>query len=159
MLRPVIVGEPGQRHGFHGIRRACHDGRAHDGVVSIEVEPTGGGEPTDSTKSRARAVALVLAVVVVVAALAVIGTQWKVLPWVPDAGTVGAATPPDASSVPPEVGEPIDVATGLAVPWGLAFLPDGRALVGERPTGDVSVIARRGRRQAGWDGSRRRRQR
>ncbi len=84
--------------------------------------------------------ALVVVVVLAVAAVAVIGTQWKVLPWVPDAATFGTATPPDASSTPPEVGEPIDVATDLAVPWGLTFLPDGRALVGERTTGEVSVI-------------------
>src|SRR3712207_48818 len=38
----------------------------------------------------------------------------------------------------------------LRVPWGLAFLPNGDALVGERPTGDVFRVRRRGgRRQVG----------
>jgi glucose/arabinose dehydrogenase len=32
------------------------------------------------------------------------------------------------------------VTTGLRVPWGLAFLPDGTALVAERPTGRVVRI-------------------
>lgn len=35
-------------------------------------------------------------------------------------------------------------ATGLDVPWGMAFLPDGSALVGQRPTGQVVRVAAQG---------------
>jgi glucose/arabinose dehydrogenase len=38
------------------------------------------------------------------------------------------------------------LARDLAVPWGMAFLPNGDALVGERDSGDVHVVARGGGR-------------
>ncbi len=87
---------------------------------------------------------IVVALTLVIAALALIGTRWKALPWVPDAETIGAASPSEATTAPPTIGAPADLATGLEVPWGLTFLPDGRALVGERPSGDVSVITVQG---------------
>jgi glucose/arabinose dehydrogenase len=36
------------------------------------------------------------------------------------------------------------IATGLHVPWGIAFLPDGDALVSERTTGDILRIPKGG---------------
>lgn len=48
--------------------------------------------------------------------------------------TAGAAAPPRVSTV----------ATGLQIPWEIAFLPDGRALVTERP-GRVRMLTRQGR--------------
>jgi glucose/arabinose dehydrogenase len=42
---------------------------------------------------------------------------------------------------------PRSVATGLQVPWGVAFLPGGDALVAERPTGNLFRIRRGGGRR------------
>jgi glucose/arabinose dehydrogenase len=45
------------------------------------------------------------------------------------------------------LGRPHALARGLDVPWGLAFLPGGAALVSERDTGRIVRIGRRGGRR------------
>jgi glucose/arabinose dehydrogenase len=91
----------------------------------------------------------VAAVAVSVALLAALGSCSRPSssgeqPTTGSAVTGSAATDSSASSASPvrlpAVGRPTDVVTGLWVPWGLAFLPDGSALVGERPTGRVVRI-------------------
>ncbi len=51
----------------------------------------------------------------------------------------GTPTPTASAAVHPQVAG--EIATGLAVPWGIAFLPDGSALVGERDTGRLLRVS------------------
>lgn len=59
-----------------------------------------------------------------------------------------APVPVAAEAAPPEVTVDRTIATGLTSPWGLAFLPDGSALVGERDTGRVLRVPTDGGRPA-----------
>ena len=62
---------------------------------------------------------------------------------------VGATTVPLAGAAPAMAvpRAPTVLATGLQVPWSLAFLPDGNALTGERATRNVFRIAKAGGRR------------
>jgi glucose/arabinose dehydrogenase len=61
------------------------------------------------------------------------------------AGAVALTGPAGPAEAAPAVGRTL--ARGLRVPWGLAFLPNGDALVAERVTGRVHRVSRHGGRR------------
>jgi glucose/arabinose dehydrogenase len=60
----------------------------------------------------------------------------------PAASSSGGQAPRSSASAAPPASAPETIATGLPVPWGLAFLPDGTALVTLRDQGEVLHVAR-----------------
>lgn len=62
------------------------------------------------------------------------------------AGPAKAASGPTTMSAPASVTVDGRVTSGLDTPWGLAFLPDGSALVGERDTAIIRRIPAKGGR-------------
>ena len=68
----------------------------------------------------------------------------------PSVSSPVAPLQPDASFKPahgtPDLTKPQIVMSGLEVPWGLAFLPDGGALVSERDKGEIIYIPGGGRK-------------
>lgn len=60
-------------------------------------------------------------------------------PQAPSASTV-SSTAPSAPTGSPDLGAGEEIARDIDVPWGLAFLPDGAALVAERDTGRILRI-------------------
>jgi glucose/arabinose dehydrogenase len=89
------------------------------------------------TVRRLRVGALVLALVVSLGVLA-----WVVRSGASSSSFDPAAAPPPVqpTATVPSVTVAGTIATGLTSPWGLAFLPDGSALVSERDTGLIKRI-------------------
>jgi glucose/arabinose dehydrogenase len=89
------------------------------------------------TARRVRVGVLIIALAVSLGVLA-----WVIRSATP-ASTFDAASAPQpatATSSPPAVTVAETIATGLTSPWGLAFLPDGSALVSERDTGLIKRV-------------------
>lgn len=88
---------------------------------------------TDRPRSRPlRAVAALAAVAVLTAAVIAVG------------GWLGWFSDPTISGAPEAPAEVEVIASGLAAPWDLAFLPDGSALVTERDSTRLLIVDQQG---------------
>lgn len=86
-----------------------------------------------------RALTLAMAAATVAAVIAACGSDGKAATTSTSSAGEGSATAPAAPARTPRVST---VARNLSVPWGLAFLPRGDALIGERNSGRILRLAR-----------------
>ncbi len=111
----------------------------------IELSPTPVAKPTTAALPTATATSAPPATVKPAAPSQPTATAAPAKPVAPVLPTVTAA-PPKPSAPTPTVTTWV---SGLAVPWGIAFAPDGRALITERP-GRIRVVERGQLRAEPW---------
>ena len=155
--RGPVAGAAGRHPGAHadrdpdrGPRPAAHRRRgarrlalARDEQHRRARQPAREGRPDPPAPRPMTRAATVRTGVLAVALVVALG----VLAWALRSGSpsstfdaAAAPEPAEATATPPDVRVVETIASGLTSPWGLAFLPDGSALVSERDTGQIARI-------------------